>query len=233
MLSVLITGANRGIGLEFVRQYAAAGWRVLACCRQPEYANDLRKLVSQHASGCVALYQLDVICFDQIRKLAILLSHQPIDLLINNAGVYPDADREESGVVDQDAWIEAFRVNTIAPYKMAAAFADQISSSQQRKIVNITSKMGSISDNTSGGSYLYRSSKAALNMIVRSLAVDLAEQQIIVTALHPGWVQTDMGGPDALITVEQSVTGMRQVISQLGVVNSGRFYAYDGQEIAW
>lgn len=233
MPSVLITGANRGIGLEFVRQYASAGWQVLACCRQPDHADNLKKLVLQHAPGCVALYQLDVMCFDQISKLSKSLSRQPVDLLVNNAGMYPDADREESGAVDQDAWIEAFRVNTIAPYKMAAAFTGQIASSQQKKIVNITSKMGSLSDNTSGGSYLYRSSKAALNMIVRSLAVDLAAQQIIVAALHPGWVQTDMGGPDALITVEQSVTGMRRVISQLGMADSGRFYAYDGQEIAW
>lgn len=233
MLSVLITGASRGIGLEFARQYAAAGWRVLACCRCPDHASDLKRLASLYTPGCITLYQLDMACFNQIDALAESLSDQSVDLLINNAGVYPDADREDGMTVDYDAWIETVRVNTMAPHKMATAFAAHVVRNQQRKIVSMTSKMGSISDNTGGGSYLYRSSKAALNMVVRSLAVDLVAQRVIVTALHPGWVQTDMGGPEALITVEQSVAGMRQVISQLTLADSGRFYAYDGSGIFW
>jgi NAD(P)-dependent dehydrogenase (short-subunit alcohol dehydrogenase family) len=229
----LITGASRGLGLEFARQYAGSGWQVLACCRCPDHASDLKTLASLYAPGCITLYQLDMACFDQIDALTELLSNQPVDLLINNAGVYPDTDREDTVTVDYDAWIETIRVNAMAPHKMVTTFAGQIARSQQKKIINITSKMGSILDNTTGGSYLYRSSKAALNMIVRSLAVDLAAQQVIVTALHPGWVRTDMGGPDALITVAQSVAGMRQVIRQLTLADSGRFYAYDGSEIAW
>lgn len=232
MPSLLITGANRGIGLEFAKQYAEAGWRVLACCRHPDKAEALEQLASQH-EDLLNLYALDVANFNQIENLAADLADQKIDLLVNNAAIYPDTDRRGFGTTDYQAWRHAFYVNSMAPLKMAEAFVNQIASSQQKKIVCITSKMGSIADNTSGGCYLYRSSKAALNMVMKSLSVDLAPQGIIAASLHPGWVKTDMGGPHALITTQESVAGMRQVIEQLTPAQSGKFYAYDGQEIPW
>ncbi len=228
----LITGANRGIGLEFVRQYAESGWRVYACCRKPQNADALHRLEKQY-DGLISVHALDVSNFDQIDQLAKLLSGVAIDLLINNAGIYAHDYSARSNAVDEQAWIESFRINSIAPLKMVEAFTKNIARSQLKKIANITSKMGSVDDNTSGGHYLYRSSKAALNIVTKSLAIDLAPQGILVSLIHPGWVRTDMGGSNALISVEQSVAGMRKVIGKLTPANSGRFYAYDGQEVPW
>lgn len=232
MPNLLITGSNRGIGLEFVKQYAAVGWRVFACCRNPDKSEALKQLVSQHA-GLLSVHVLDVADFEQIDRLATELANQEIDLLLNNAGVCPDIYHNGFGITDYATWMQTLRVNSMAPLKMAEAFIRQISCSQQRKIINITSKMGSIADNTSGDYYLYRSSKTALNMATKNLSIDLAPRSIITAVLHPGWVQTDMGGPNALITVQQSVTGMRRVIAQLTPVDNGKFYAYNGKEIAW
>ncbi len=232
MPNLLATGANRGIGLEFAKQYAVAGWRVFACCRNPEKSGALTQLASQHA-GLLSVHTLDVTSFEQIDSLAAELASQEIDLLLNNAGVCFDTHNNGFGATDYAAWMRTFRVNSMAPLKMAETFVRQITRSQQKKIVSITSKMGSIADNTSGDYYLYRSSKAALNMVAKSLSIDLAPRGIITAVLHPGWVQTDMGGPNALITVQQSVAGMRRVIAQLAPADSGKFYAYDGKEIAW
>lgn len=230
--NLLITGANRGIGLEFVRQYAEAGWRVYACCRNPRNADALHSLEKKN-SGLISVHALDVGNFDQINQLAKQLSGVAIDLLINNAGIYSHDYSARSNAVDGQAWIESFRINSIAPLKMIEAFTQNIARSQLKKIANLTSKMGSMDDNTSGGHYLYRSSKAALNMVTKSLSIDLAPQGILISLLHPGWVKTDMGGSNALISVEQSVTGMRKVIEKLNPANSGKFYAFDGQEIPW
>lgn len=232
MPSLLITGANRGIGLEFTKQYLEADWRVFACCRHPDKADALKELSARHAD-LSSVHALDLADFKQIEKLAAELASQEIDLLLNNAGIYPDAPNVGFGTINYEAWQRAFYVNTMAPLKMAETFASQIARSQQKKIVSITSKMGSIADNSGGGSYLYRSSKTALNMVVKSLSVDLAPRGIIAAVLHPGWVQTEMGGPHALITAQQSVTGMHRVIEQLTPAQSGKFYAYDGKEIPW
>lgn len=229
--NMLITGANRGIGLEFVRQYAEAGWRVYACCRKPQNADALHRLEKQY-EGLISVHMLDVGNSDQINKLAKELSGVAIDLLVNNAGIYTP-DRTINRGINEEAWLESFRINTIAPLKMIEAFTQNIARGQLKKIANITSKMGSVDDNTSGGHYLYRSSKAALNMVTKNLAMDLVPQGILISLLHPGWVRTDMGGPNALISVKQSVAGMRQVIEKLNPANSGRFYAYDGQEVPW
>lgn len=231
-MNVLITGANRGLGLEFARQYANAGWHVYACCRTPELAEQLQDLVVQ-AKGAVSLHALDVSDPGQIASLAEELAAQPIDLLINNAGVYPDARHSSMAPPAEEAWIRGFRVNAIAPLNMALAFAPHVAKSRRKLIVNISSKMGSMGDNSSGGSYLYRSSKAALNAVCKSLAVDLAPQGITVLVLHPGWVVTDMGGPNALISPTESVAGMRQVIENAGLQDSGSFIAYDGQSVPW
>jgi NAD(P)-dependent dehydrogenase (short-subunit alcohol dehydrogenase family) len=232
MPNLFITGANRGIGLEFAKQYLDAGWRVFACCRNPDKADVLKQLALRH-TDLLSMHLLDVADFDQIERLAMELANQEIDLLLNNAGIYPDTVDSGFGAIDYEAWMHAFRVNSMAPLKIAETFTRQVARSQQKRIVSITSKMGSIADNTSGGAYLYRSSKTALNMAVKSLSVDLASRGIITAVLHPGWVQTDMGGSHALITVQESVAGMRRVIEQLTPARSGKFYDYQGKEIPW
>lgn len=232
MKTALITGCNRGIGLEFARQYAMDGWRVFACCRTPATADALNSLAHQYP-GRIEVHALDVADHQQIERLSQTLASQPVDLLINNAGVYPPDRGDAFGRTDYAAWQHAFEVNTMAPLKMAEAFIRQVSRSELKTIVSITSKMGSIADNRGGGSYIYRSSKAGVNIVVKSLSIDLSPQKIIAIVLHPGWVKTDMGGPGALITAEQSVTGMRRVIGNLTLQDSGKFYAFDGQIVPW
>ncbi len=232
MKTALITGANRGIGLEFVRQYALDGWRIIACCRNPTSADALNRLIAQHPDR-ISIFPLDIANYSQIEQLAQTLSGETIDLLINNAGVYPPKSGDAFGRTDYKAWAHTFAVNTMAPLKMAEAFLQLISRSSLRTIVTITSKMGSIADNRGGGSYIYRSSKAGVNIVMKSLSIDLSPQQITTVLLHPGWVKTDMGGPNGLISTEQSVTGMRRVISNLTFEDSGKFYAFDGQIVPW
>ncbi|OIQ95247.1 C-factor [mine drainage metagenome] len=223
---VLITGANRGIGLEFTKQYAQDGWRVFACCRNPQKATALQALATSYAN--IQILSLDVADFVQIDALALQLKDQKIDVLINNAGIYPDG-----GSCDVDAWQEAFKINTIAPFKMAKAFTPHLASSQLKKLATVSSKMGSMDDNTSGGNYIYRTSKAAANMVMKSLSIDLKPQDIAVVTLHPGWVLTDMGGPNALIDTQTSVSGLRKVIQNLSLSNTGQFIGYDGQVVNW
>ncbi|HZV61066.1 MAG TPA: SDR family oxidoreductase [Methylophilaceae bacterium] len=231
MPSALITGANRGIGLEFARQYAEAGWQVHACSRHID-APAFNRLADKHI-GNIHLHELDVSDHSQIDQLAKKVGGTPIDVLINNAGIYPGGNKENFGTIDYEEWVEAFRINTMAPLKMVEAFVDNVAKSSEKKIVNITSKMGSIDDNTSGGYYLYRSSKAALNMVVKSLSIDLAPRGITTVVLHPGWVQTDMGGFNAPTPPAESVAGIRRVIAGLRQKDSGKFYDFNGQEILW
>lgn len=232
MATTLITGSNRGIGFEFARQYAQSGWNVIACCRQPENASNLRQLANSFPD-LVTIHPLDVADHNQIKNLSNNLRNTSIDLLINNAGIYPPSDDGGFGKIDYEAWHKAFQINTMAPLRIAEAFLAQISNSQLKIIAIITSKMGSIDDNKRGGSYIYRSSKAAVNMVGKSLSVDLKLQGITTVILHPGWVKTDMGGPDALISPEQSVLGMQRILSNLKLSDSGKFFAYDGKIIPW
>lgn len=232
MKTLLITGVNRGIGLEFCRQYVADGWRVLACCRLPEKADEFNKLAARYPE-LIKVHALDVADHVEIERLAQVLADESIDILINNAGIYPDSDKGGFGHTDYAEWLQAFRVNTMAPLKMAETFAAQIARSKHKTIVTITSMMGSIADNGSGGSYIYRSSKAAVNMVVKSLSIDLKPLAIIAVVFHPGWVKTDMGGPNALISTEQSVSGIRKITGNLTIDDSGTFFGYDGQVIPW
>lgn len=232
MNTVLITGANRGIGLEFARQYAADGWQVVACCRQPQQAEALNRLADQYQDR-FSIHRLDVRELAETDQLSHKLQDLPIDILINNAGVYPHAQNGEFDRISYDDWMEAFRVNTFAPLKMVEALVEQIACSQLKIVATITSKMGSIADNQRGGSYIYRSSKAAVNMVVKSLAIDLQPRGIIAVLLHPGWVQTDMGGRGALISTKQSVTGMKSILGRVTHSDTGKFIAYDGQHIPW
>lgn len=226
--TLFITGANRGIGLEYVKQYAQEGWRVLASCRNPADASALQALANKHAN--IELHAIDIANFDQIEALGRKLIDQPIQLLINNAGIYPESSFR---TIDYAKWMEAFKVNAMSTLKLAEVFIPHLVKAGNAKLVAMTSKMGSIDDNTSGGEYIYRSSKTALNMVMKSLSIDLNKYGVSVAVLHPGWVRTDMGGPNGLIDAETSVQGLRKVIGMLSLDNSGKFYAYDGKEIAW
>ncbi|MDJ0655527.1 MAG: SDR family oxidoreductase [Xanthomonadales bacterium] len=228
--TVLITGANRGLGLEFTRQLAGDADRIIATCRNPARSDELRAM-AESSEGKIEVRALEVTDYSQARKLARELGNDPIDLLINNAGIL--GPRPGNLVQDVDAWRRVFEVNVIAPTKMVEAFADQVAASNRKLIANITSKMGSIADNTSGGAYIYRSSKAALNAVGRSMARDLADRQVTVLLLHPGWVRTDMGGPNGLIDAPTSVAGMKDILDQATLEQSGGFYNYDGASIAW
>lgn len=227
MPTVLITGANRGLGLEFARQYAGDGWRVHAACRDPDGAADLKTV-----AGEVSVHKLDVGAPDQIAALADDLDGTPIDLLLNNAGVYGPRSYG-FGDIDYDAWMETLRINTLAPLRVAEAFVGNVVASGQKKLVAVSSKVASIGDNTGGGGYIYRASKAALNAAMKSLAIDLAGRGVLSCVLHPGWVRTDMGGSGGLIDTPESVTAMRAVIDRLDAATSGRFFNYDGSEIPW
>lgn len=227
MPTILITGANRGLGLEFAKQYAADGWRVIATCRNPLKAQGLAPL-----QGDVEVHTLDVVDNAQIQALAKTLKKEPIDVLLNNAGIYGPKPVKLGGV-DYAIWADVMRINAMAPLKVSECFLDHIVAGNLKRIVTLSSKMGSMGDNDAGGSYIYRSSKAALNAVMKSLSVDLVSRDISVTVLHPGWVRTDMGGPSGLIDADESVTGMRRVIDGLSMDVTGRFYNYDGSEIPW
>lgn len=228
MPSVLITGSNRGLGLEFVRQYQADGWRVYACCRNPAQAEALNALAGEAATTTV--HALDVSDFGAIEALARELSGEAIDVLLNNAGVFGDGS--PLGHVNYEVFRSTLEINSLAPLRMVECFLPHVEAGEQRKIVNVTSKMGSISDNTSGGRYAYRASKAALNMINRSLAHDLGGRATTIV-LHPGWVATDMGGPSAPLKPTEACAQMREVIAGLSLADSGKFFNFDGGHLPW
>jgi NAD(P)-dependent dehydrogenase (short-subunit alcohol dehydrogenase family) len=225
--TVLITGANRGLGLEFVKQYAIDGYQVIACTRKIDKKDELHQL--QENFKAISIHKLDVANFSSIDLFAKSFK-KPIDILINNAGIYPDSSIDH---VDYKIWLDAFKINTLAAFKMTKAFLPHLKKGQLKKIASLTSKMGSIGDNSGGGEYLYRSSKTALNMVMKSLSIDLKPYDLSVITLHPGWVRTDMGGPNGLIDVDESVTGMKRQIDKLSIKTSGQFIAYDGKKIPW
>jgi len=227
--SVVITGANRGIGLELVSQYLADDWQVYACCRRPELATQLAGLA---LNSTLSIHQLDVANPESVKKLSLALLEQPIDLLINNAGIY-GGERQSFGDIDYDQWKQVLDVNTLGPYRVSTALANQVGNSEQRLMVNISSAMGSIERYTTGGHYIYRSSKAALNMVTVNLAHDLRSRGITVLSVHPGWVRTDMGGSSADISTQTSAAGLRQLISNSTIDDSGRFFSWDGSALPW
>lgn len=229
--TILVTGAGRGIGLELARQYAHAGWRVFACCRSPEQADTLTRLAGE-SNGLLTVHRLEVTDTDRINALAEELRAEHVDILINNAGT-DRPERQGFGQVDEKDWIEAFRVNTIAPLKMAEAFVAPVARSERRIIAVMSSMMGSIKDNFSGGYYAYRSTKAAVNMVVKNLSIDLKRFGIIAVALHPGWVKTKIGGPAATLSPRESVAGLHKVLAALKPEDSGRFLTYEGRELPW
>ena len=230
MATILVTGANRGLGIEFVEQYLNEGNDVIATYRNENSSMDLIEMSNERSN--LKLLQLDVSSNKSLNSFAENLGDSPIDIFINNAGVY--GPRNSSfGNVDEENWIPAIKINAIAPILLTQLIIKNIRSGADKKLIYITSKMGSIDDNKGGGVYVYRSSKTALNAVVKSLSVDLENEGMTVALIHPGWVKTDMGGPNALIDKETSVRGMTEVISNLDISSTGNFYNYDGLIIPW
>jgi|SRR5688572_30562506 NAD(P)-dependent dehydrogenase (short-subunit alcohol dehydrogenase family) len=229
--SVLVTGANRGLGLEFVRQYAQAGWKTYAACRSPKSAKELKALQNQHA-GRITVLSLDVTDAASIRTAAATLRGEPIDLLLNNAGVgSPPA--QKIGSFDYAAWAKVLDANVLGPARMVEAFVENVATGRDKRIVTVTSRMGSIADNSSGGSYAYRSSKAGVNAAMKSFAIDLAPRGITCVVVHPGWVRTDMGGAGGKLAPAESVKSLRALIAELSPADSGKFFNVDGEELPW
>lgn len=233
MPTVLVTGASRGLGLEFVRQYAMAGWQVIACARNPDTMRDL-------ASECTLLRKLDVLDPSTIAGLADALAERPIDVLLNNAGTMGAQSFAKHGLniqrfghSDYADWEDIFRVNVLGPMRMAEAFVEHVAASKRKIIVTLTSMVGSIGTNRAGGLYAYRSSKAAVNAIMKSMSIDLAGRGIIATPIHPGWAKTEMGGPNAVVDPVDAVAGVRRVIDGLTPEKAGRFWQFDGTEMPW
>lgn len=226
----LVTGANRGIGLEFTRQLVARGDTVLATARQPEQAAALQSLAREHPDR-LTIRPLDVTDPVSVAALGRALEGATLDVLLNNAGVGSESGR--LGELDFDAIRHELEVNAYGPLRVVEAALPALLRGRTHVIVNLTSKMGSIDDNRSGGSYGYRMAKAALNMATRSLARDLADKGVVAFVIHPGWVKTDMGGPHALITPQHSVENMLRVIDGAGPEASGRFWEWNGKEVPW
>ncbi len=231
MSTVLITGANRGIGLEFCRQYIKQGWDVIAGCRDPKQAVELNKLCAENSN--IKRYKMNVLNRKGIDTLANELQGVTIDLLIANAGIYGDSSEHSFGNLNYSDWMKTLETNVLGAVKVIEAFMPNLKRSQKPRVAVISSQMGSIADNGSGGSLLYRSSKAALNAAMKSLAIDLKNDRIGVLIFHPGWVQTDMGGPAALIDTKTSVFGMAEQIEGFSMSRSGTFIKYDGTLLEW
>lgn len=231
MPTILITGANRGLGLEFARQYLGEGCAVIGACRNPGDATGLRQL-ERDFRDALSVVELDVADTASVERAAASMPGASIDILINCAGVI-GTHGQTIGSLQYDDWTHVLEVNLMGPARVCEAFLDHVARSERRLIVTITSGMGSLADNTSGGSIPYRTSKAAVNMLMRSAAVDLKPRRITCVVLNPGWVKTDMGGPNAKLSPEESVGALRTLIAKLDSSNSGRFYNYDGREYPW
>ncbi len=237
MRTVFITGANRGLGLEFVRQYVSQGDIVHACCRRPGGAAELKALEKANRAT-LHVHALDVTRTEAVQRLAGALSETAIDILINNAGVFgPKAESEKDlrqslGHIDEEIVAKVMRINAVAPLVVAQAFTEHVARSSLKKMIAISSSLGSISE-TSGSYYAYRMSKAALNMAMATVAKDLSAHGVSVQVFCPGWVRTDMGGAHAPQTVEGSVRGMRELINLPSPPGAARFQLFDGTPVPW
>jgi NAD(P)-dependent dehydrogenase (short-subunit alcohol dehydrogenase family) len=223
MPTCLITGCDTGLGVEFARQYAAEGYRVLATCLDPDTASATRAI-----RGDVRLLKLDVSDLKAIEALADELKGEPIDILLSNAGL--GKHHPPFGRTDYAQWQRILDVNLIGPMKLAETFVEHVASSSMKVMAFVSSRMGSIALNMTGGSYAYRSSKAGLNAVVKSLAVDLQSRGILVLALHPGWAKTE---PGARVDVDRSVGGMRAVIQRCSRHETGSFFAFNDTLLPW
>lgn len=229
MSTILITGANRGIGLELTRRYAEAGHTVLACCRSAGEA--LTELAKKQPK--VRVCPVEIAKPESVAALKKSLGDQPIDILINNAGTQgPQPQNQSLEEMDFDGWAETFAVNTMAPLRLLQTFHSNLRAAAHPKVVTITSQMGALSlDMTM--MYAYCASKAAVNKVMRLASVELAREGIAVGLIHPGWVRTEMGGAGAALSVEESVDGVLRVIDSLDLENTGFFRKWNGETHAW
>jgi NAD(P)-dependent dehydrogenase (short-subunit alcohol dehydrogenase family) len=226
MPCLLVTSSSRGLGLEFVRQYAAEGWRVLAACRDPDGAGELRQV-----EGDIVPLAMDVTDAASV-EAAARAGDEPVHLLINSAGIEEGGD-DSPGNVDYDIWRRTIEVNTLGPVRVLDAFAGRMEAAGGATAVTLTSGMGSLADAASGRVLIYRTSKAAVNMAMRARSFQLAPRGIIVVVINPGWVRTDMGGPQATLSPKKSIAAMRRVISGLTPEDAGKFYNYTGETYPW
>jgi NAD(P)-dependent dehydrogenase (short-subunit alcohol dehydrogenase family) len=222
--TVLVTGANRGLGLEFARQYKAAGWRVIGTARNPDVAEELAALD-------VRVMQLDVTNQESVDNLAAALGDEAIDLLINNAGIFPRVGTIAE--IDFDDYYRTLSVNTVGPVRVTRALLPNLRQGKLKIIAGLSSNLGSIAENERGNFYGYRESKAALNMFTKTLAAELGTEGFICVVLTPGWVQTDMGGPNAPLQPSDSIAGMKAVLDRLTPADNGTFWSYDGNQMPW
>lgn len=230
MPNILITGSNRGLGLELARQYAQAGWRVFATCRHPAEADELHKIANEYPD--VSIHRLDVTIIEDIKAVGHELRGIALDILFNNAGIFlEDGYRLPAlGGIRYDYWMRTFEVNTLGAVRMTEALMENVARSGKRLIAVMTSHMGSIADIDREGSYYYRSSKAALNAAMQGLSVAVKPQGIGILLLHPGAVKTRMGDG---ISPEESVKGLRRIIDSFSIKESGKFIKYDGTPMPW
>lgn len=239
--TVLVTGASRGLGLEFVRQYLADGWRVIATSQNPAKAKELNKLIATHAD--LSVFQLDVTDNASVQRLAKGLRGAAIDVLINNSGIagkgaWGAGTQQVFGTHDYAEWQKVLNTNTLGPLRVAEALLPNVKRGTQKKIVTISSMGGSIKDKTAADVKMfacdaYLTSKAAVNMAMRATALRLKEQKVIVTNFCPGWVRTEMGGPNAPLSPQQSITALRKSIAKLKLKDTGRYTDRNGKDIAW
>ncbi|NKB44833.1 MAG: SDR family NAD(P)-dependent oxidoreductase [Alphaproteobacteria bacterium] len=235
MSHVLITGANRGLGLEFARQYGQDNWSVIAVCRTNQENEELKALADEYD---ITIEVVDLGDFNAIDQLAAKYRNQPIDILINNAAVFgpkakADGDlRQNFGTMDYDLWSDLLRVNMMAPFKLIEAFIDNIATSDEKKIAAVSATPGSITE-TDPGLNAYRTTKAGLNMAMATLATELKPQGISIAIFCPGWVKTRMGTDAAPLTSDVSINGMRTLISELDIESTGQFRRFNGETIPW
>ena len=225
MKNILITGANRGIGLKFA-EILSANNNIYATARDITNADDLKKF--DHTE----LLELDLLNKDSIKSFCSELKDIPLDMIINNAGIFQDEQMEET-ILDPELWLDEIMINAIGPVVLSQKLKENIMSGNDKKIIFISSQMGSIDDNYSGGYYFYRTSKSALNSAAKSLSIDWKADGISVLMLHPGWVRTDMGGSNAKLDIDTSVSKMLDVINSLDMGKTGAFLNYEGKKLEW
>lgn len=242
MRSVLITGASRGIGLEFVRSHAADGYRVYATCHKLSNADRLKALQAS-GQGNIEIIEMDVTDGEQVKAAAERLKGKPLDLLINNAGsvepifygsgAYEGKDDPDLRNYDYDGWLDLLKVNLLGPARVCGAFVDNLAAGERPVAVNLGSTLSSIGPTWQAGRYAYRTSKAALNMLTRSAGEWYQKRGIILVTISPGWTRTEMGGPKATNSPEDSVKGVRSVIAGLTMADAGKFFNFNGQSMPW
>lgn len=236
MSTWLVTGANRGIGLEYTRQLAAAGESVVATARSPGSASELAAIAAQ--SPQVRIEALDLEERSSVAALSARLAGTPIDVLLNNAGLYGgswdnSSHRQSGESMDYDLWEQIMRVNVMAPFQLIQELRPCLDAGQRKLVINMSSDLGSIANNSQGQSHAYRSSKAALNMVTKGLSIELAAQGFTVISMAPGWTQTDLGGKSAQWPVEESVANQLKEIASLSAADNGRFVDLLGTSVPW